>query len=267
MLHQEIAIGAALPAHLIGLWKHVVTLGLAAVMSATVPAHLAAQDEDAALVEASTARFQSRLDNGQYMAGSCTPTTLANWADVPLHRCTYRELGASATVTLALPDAARLARWTVTACRDAVALDMTACARHLEQRIWSASNAQFAVRGYVIEPHSVIGGATNDPYCFLFRDGVTVRTASVTSRPPRNGECAPQSAEDDPITRAFTYARVASTTREELARAPGAPARAELAGVAFPDAVRGEFVAAWDSDRNTLISGAAIADKARDAFD
>jgi hypothetical protein len=39
-----------------------------------------------------------------------------------------------------------------------------------------------------------------------------------------------------------------------------------LAGKAFPDAVRKEFVAAWASDRNRLISGAAIADKAKGEF-
>jgi len=143
---------------------------------------------------------------------------------------------------------------------------MRACARHIEKRIWSASNAQFPVRGYVIEPQSVIGGPADRAYCFLFRDGVTVRTAAVTSRPPQGGKCAPQSAENDPITRAFTYGRIASTTRAELALAPGAPSESALAGTAFPDAVRKEFVAAWTSDRNRLISGAAIADKANGKF-
>ncbi len=222
---------------------------------------------DLALISEMKDRFQKRLDGGQYMKETCAPTKREDWPAVELLRCTYEELDAEATVTLALPDAARLARWTVTACRDASATDMKACARHIEKRIWSASNAQFPVRGYVIEPRSVLGGSSNEPYCFLFRNGVTVRTEAVTSRPPEDGVCAPQSAEDDPITRAFTYARIASTTRAELALAPGAPSEDDLAGVAFPEAVRKEFVAAWSSDRNRLLSGAAIADKASGKFD
>jgi hypothetical protein len=235
------------------------------MLLAPIAAPLAAES-DLALISETTDRFQMRLDGGQYMKEDCAQTTRDDWPGVELLRCTYEELNAKATVTLALPDAARLARWTVTACRDAGASDMEACARHIEKRIWSASNAQFPVRGYVIEPHSVLGGSSNEPYCFLFRDGVTVRTEAVTSRPPQDGVCAPQNAENDAITRAFKYARIASTTRAEFALASGAPGEDDLAGTAFPDAVREEFIAAWNSDRNRLISGAAIADKANGKF-
>lgn len=239
-------------------------LGLSAIAAAAAAGP--ARSDDSALIQTMEARYGARLAGGQYMKQNCSDTTLAAWADVPLKRCRYSELGAQADVTLALPDAARLARWTVTACRDAAARDMPACARHVERRIWSASNAQFPVTGYVIEPKSVLGGSSNAPYCFLFRDGVTVRTAAVSSRPPQGGVCVPQSAESDPIARAFSFARIASTSRADFARAPGAPTEAALAGVAFPDAVRNEFVAAWSSDRNRLISGAAIADKAAGGF-
>jgi hypothetical protein len=242
-------------------------VGLAVLVAACVTRITqAAEIDPAALIAETKHRFETRISGGQYMRSSCSPTAADDWPGVELLRCTYRELNTEATVTLALPSAAQLARWTVSACRDAGATDMRACARHIEKRIWSASNAQFPVRGYVIEPHSVLGGASNEAYCFLFRDGVTVRTAAVTSRAPQGGKCAPQSAENDPITRAFTYARIASTTRAELALAPGAPSEADLAGAAFPDAVRKEFVAAWASDRNRLISGAAIADKAKGEF-
>jgi hypothetical protein len=238
--------------------------GFAAMAAAAAPAFGASGD--AALIATMEARYQARLAGGQYMKQNCSSTTLDKWQGVPLLRCEYSELGAKAQVTLALPDAARLARWTVTACRDAGAGDMSACTRHLERRIWSASNAQFPVSGYVIEPKSVLGGSSDEPFCFLFRDGVTVRTAAVSSRAPQSGRCVPQSAENDTITRAFSFARIASTSRAEFARAPGAPAEPALAGLAFPDAVRKEFVAAWSSDRNRLISGAAIADKAAGRF-
>lgn len=221
---------------------------------------------DAVLIAKSEQRYKSKIASGQYMKQNCSAMTLASWHGVPLLRCRYSELGARAEVTLALPDSKRLARWTVTACRDAGAIDMDACNRHVERRIWSASNAQFPVRGYVIEPKSVLGGNSNEPYCFLFRNGVTVRTAFVSSRPPHNGTCTPRSAENDTITRAFSFARIASTSREEFARAPGAPTAASLTGVVFPDAVRGEFRTAWSSNRNRLISGAAIADRAAGKF-
>ncbi|WP_144575933.1 hypothetical protein [Agrobacterium sp. DE0009] len=212
-------------------------------------------------------RFEDRLASGQYMKSSCEPIRDKDWTGVDLLRCTYQELGAEATVTLALPTATQLARWTIYACLDAGAKNIKACSRHIEKRIWQASNGQFPVNGYVIEPHSVIGGASNKPYCFLFRDGVTVRTGKVTSRPPQNGKCAPQAAENDEITRAFTYARVASTTRAEFALATGAPPVTELTGTAFPDAVRREMVAAWGSNRNRLISGAAVSDRIKGMFD
>lgn len=242
-------------------------VGLAILLAACATRVAQAAETDLASLTAEMEhRFETRISGGQYMRSSCSPTTADDWPGVELLRCTYRELNTEATVTLALPSAAQLARWTVSACRDAAAADMRACARHIEKRIWSASNAQFPVRGYVIEPQSVIGGPADKAYCFLFRDGVTIRTAAVTSRPPQDGKCAPQTAENDPITRAFTYARIASTTRAELALAPGAPTESALAGTAFPDAVRKEFVAAWTSDRNRLISGAAIADKANGKF-
>ncbi len=226
----------------------------------------AAAQTDAPLLAQTQARFATRLASGQYMRADCAPVALANWTGVDTVRCRYAELGASAAVTLLLPDAARLARWTVTACRDAAATSMVACARHVEARIWRASNAQFAVSGFVIEPRSVLGGSSQEPFCFLFRDGVTIRTASVTSRAPIGGVCGPPGAESDAATRAFTYARIASTTREELAKAPGAPALRDLQGLAFLDAVRTETIQAWGSERNRLISGAAIADKERGRF-
>jgi hypothetical protein len=237
----------------------------AIVVGASAPLTVCAQDDNA-LVAATESRYRARLARGQNMKQDCAEIQIAAWSGVPLLRCKYRELGAAAEVTLALPDASRLARWTVAACRDAAAADMSVCARWLESRIWSASNAQFPVSGYVIEPRSVLGGSSQDPMCFLFRDGVTVRTAEISSRPPENGSCVPQRAETDPITRAFSFARVASTTRAEFSRAPGAPAEAALAGIAFPVAVRNEFIAAWSSTRNRLISGAAIADKAAGKF-
>jgi len=235
-----------------------IVLGLATTAAAQSNAELLARTET---------RFASLLaSGGQYMRRNCTPVALANWPGVDAVRCRYTERGASAAVTLLLPDARQLARWTLTACTDAHASDMAACARHIEARIWKSSNAQFPVSGFVVEPRSVLGGHSREPYCFLFRDGVTIRTATVTSRSPTKGVCEPPSAESDPATRAFSYARIAATTRDELAMAPDAPARRDLDELGFLDAVRAATIKAWGSDRNQLISGAAIADKAGRKF-
>lgn len=249
--------------------KSIVSLLGAALATALSASFVAAQatSGDEALIAQSRARYAAFVPSAAYMARTCADAPNLLYPGLPTRRCSYTNKGVRAEVTLIVPDAERLARWTVTACRDAGAANMTACARHLEKRVFEASGGQFPISGYVIEPQSAImKGGSNAPYCMLFRDGVTVRTADITSRPPQDGRCVPASAEASAITRAFRFARVASTTREELARAPGAPPLTSLVNVAFPAAVRAEFVAAWSSARNRLFSGAAISDKQKGIF-
>lgn len=130
----------------------------------TAPAN--AVSDDAALLTTLKNQFSALIAGGQYMKHNCTDVSSVDWPGVPLQRCKYTELGTTAKVTLVFSDSQRLARWTVMACKDASAKDMEACASYLKKRIWSASNAQFPVSGFVIEPKSVLGGTSNAPYCF-----------------------------------------------------------------------------------------------------
>lgn len=246
-----------------------ITLMFPMVLAATPTSASAPPTRDAQLIAAVQARYTTLIaTGGRYMEKNCSATNAANWTGFVLMRCNYTHLGASANVSMLNPDAAQLARWTVTACRDAAANHMEACTQHIIRRIWSASNAQFPVTGYVIEPKSVLGGTSNAPLCFLFRDGVTIRTASVTTRPPQNGRCVPEDAESESATHAFNFARIASTTREEYRRLSGSPDVGASGGgdLRFIDAIRKEWQAAWGSDRNRLLSAAAIADRARGKF-
>jgi hypothetical protein len=222
----------------------------------------------ASLVAASEARYVAKIaSGGRYMERNCVPAALPGWTGFPLQRCEYAHLGATARVTMLNPDANRLARWTVTACLDARAAQMDRCLRHIERRIWHASNAQFPVSGFVIEPRSVLGmSPPNAPLCFLFRNGVTMRTASLTTAPPAAGRCGPETAESDPATKAFRFARIASTTRKEYAVLDGTLPVGDVGDVRFLDAVRLEWQSAWRSDRNRLISASAIADRAAGKF-
>jgi hypothetical protein len=224
----------------------------------------AAAPADAELLAFTKRRYEALLANGRYMEQNCTPVTQAGWDGFPTMRCTYTELGAKASVTLLDPDATQLARWTVTACLDAGATQMKRCAKYLRLRIWGASNAQFPVSGYVIEPKSVLGGSSNDPLCFLFRDGVTIRTQNVTTHAPENGECKPQSAETESASKAFNFARIASTSREEYRMFPGAPdiGNSGSGDLRLIEVTRKEWQVAWASDRNKLLSAAAVAAKA-----
>ena len=113
-----------------------------------------------------------------------------------------------------------------------------------------------------------VGWCSEAPLCFLFRDGVTVRTASAKTQPPANGACGPDSANAEPLKRAYNYARVASTSREELKLVAGTP-DVGVSGsddIRFADAAREAWQKAWSSDRNALISAAALSGKASGAF-
>lgn len=224
---------------------------------------------DGALYDDLVARFTTLISGGgRYMERNCQATELAGWEGFVLQRCRYNALGTEATVTMLNPDPDRLARWIITACHEAGAADMAKCTSFMRKRVWLNSNAQFPVEGFVVEPESVLGGDSEAPLCFLFRDGVTVRTASVKTQPPADGACGPDSANAEPLKRAYNYARIASTSREELKLIKGMP-EVGLSGsgdVRFADAAHIAWQRAWSSDRNALLSAAALSGKATGAF-
>jgi hypothetical protein len=173
-------------------------------------------------------------------------------------------MNVQAEVTMLNPSASTLARWIVTACLDAGTTRLEVCAKRLLREIWSASNAQFPVSGYVIEPASVIGGPADQPRCFPFRNGVTVRTATGRSGSPVNGACGPVSYENEPLITALRFTRLASTTRAQYLAAGGLHPVGATNGLdaLWSDAIRREYMAAWTSGRNILISARAKAMKA-----
>ncbi len=242
-------------------WAFILSLAILSVCGAV---HAA----DTSQVAASKKRYERLLTQRPYMLQQCTDLSSKEWPEIPVRRCKYKHLGTTAEVSLIVPDAGRLARWTVTACEDAKAREIGTCIAALENRLWEASNAQFPTSGYVIEPRSVLGyPGDNSPRCFLFRDGIAMRTAEVTTRAPIDGVCMPQSAEAAPATNAFLFARLASTTREEFAKLPGVESVADLSGTKYMAVIRREFIAAWSSDRNRLLSATALSMKMHGKFE
>ncbi len=241
----------------------------AAELGALLPPSAIPKGPDGALYDDLVARFTSlNAGGGRYMEQNCAAVEVPGWDGFVPQRCNYAALGTKATVTMLNPDPDRLARWIITACHDAAASNMAQCTTHLRKRVWLNSNAQFPIEGFVIEPESVLGGGSEAPLCFLFRDGVTVRTASAKTQPPVNGACGPDSANGEALKRAYNYARVASTSREELGLVAGMPdvGVSGSSDVRFGGAARVAWQKAWSSDRNELISAAALSGKASGAF-
>ena len=98
---------------------------------------------------------------------------------------------------------------------------------------------------------------------FTFRDGVTARIGSLPSTVVAPADVAADGATvfDAAPSQAKTYARIASTTREEFAAFVGQPV-ATFAGLAWIATVRTEYQRAWGNDRNRLLSARVAADPA-----
>jgi hypothetical protein len=200
---------------------------------------------------------------GRYMSppGACRPTTRAGWEGLPTVECVYE--GASRVplrVVLLDADDAQLARWFVTACRDANAHDVVHCAERVALVASCQSGAQFPVAGFVDEGK-----------IFTFRDGVTTRMQGLPSTvvAPGDVERVAKIVFDGDPAEAKSYARIVSTTREEFARFADVQL-ADLAGTAWLATVRAEYRSAWGNDRNRLISARVVTDLAdfdRDGWD
>lgn len=79
-----------------------------AVVAVPMPLRSAMTDET--ILAAMERRYERLIAGGEYIKRTCSKTALASYGSLPLLRCRYSELGASAEVTLALPDAKRRAR-------------------------------------------------------------------------------------------------------------------------------------------------------------
>jgi hypothetical protein len=188
-----------------------------------------------------------------WTSAGCDPPRLdyPRWSGFPVAKCAYSDIGATVHTYMMNADREKLARWTVTACQDAKANNMRGCIRYLTSEMSNAASFSiFPIAGYIPEPEG-------DGLCYLFRDGVTVKTKL---RPhfakPMNQSCGDDEAENElPLMWAGLFARVASTIREDYqAVHPDVP----VSGLQWVDVTRAEYQKAWTSDRNELISVKAI---------
>lgn len=207
----------------------------------------------------------------QYMrSSSCKPTSTVfdGWKKYPVEECIYTSHQMNIDVTtkayLLLPDAKKLAKWTVNACIDAKSKDIELCALNLSNKVKEQSAAQFPVAGFVVEPPMGKWKHPDQPYCYLFRDGVTVTTKSWPETVMHiNNACGSDSVNNEPIIKAMVYGRVSGVTRSEYRNAGGSIDVGENDSYSpnFAKVVGEEFRKAWDSDRNYLFYATALSTK------
>ncbi|MBB5577922.1 MULTISPECIES: hypothetical protein [Rhizobium] len=140
--------------------------------------------------------------DGQYMRQNCTdadPKQFPEWQGLPVQACTHTDTQfptkyVTTTAYLLFPSADQLGSWIVNGCVDAGRIDLTTCTGRLASRMWTASNGQFPVAGYVVEPaQEKTWEYPDDPYCFLFPHGVGVTTESYPETTHAIGNaCGPQ---------------------------------------------------------------------------
>lgn len=217
----------------------------------------------------------------------CDPpdTNFPRWEGFPVQNCVYKGVGITVHTYMLNPSAEQLARWTVTACRDAGAASLEKCVSYMEKMIINESSGVFPIDGYIPEPGLSVGASDSDPRCPLFRDGVTIATESWDTDRPIGQECGPANERKKPALRAKKYARVASTSRQDYLDAGGTKEvgkdcvsdkqwqtrlRSGEVGtncdVRWLDVVRELYQEAWTRDRNRLISAKARTKKAHGAF-
>jgi hypothetical protein len=111
----------------------------------------------------------------------------------------------------------------------------------------ASSNGIFPIDGYIPEPQNT---------CYVFRDGVTVwTTLRLFWQSPAVHSCGDFVEAETPVAKAFSFARISSTTREEHVAAGG---KMDAEGLHWVDVVRTLYQQAWTGDRNELMSATAI---------
>lgn len=200
--------------------------------------------------------------SGRYMemGGVCAEPTLnyPGYYGLPVLNCQFRYRGVTADVSMLNADAARLARWSVSACRAIETRNMRLCIDRVVERVWGASNGMFPVAGFVVQSGREVGADADVPYCSLVRHGVTVSVQGWRTRPARNGQCGSLDLLDAPLTGAGAYARPASATRANL-RTAGVTD--DISGSKFAEVAGRLFREAWNADDNVLITAWARAAK------
>ena len=168
-------------------------------------------------------RYHARLQAARYLAQNPQPVTYPGYEGLPLVQCRYsvtdREKpgGAvigqkTASVILLNPSAEQLARWIIATCLEVKGSSEHKYTDKLFSHIISASGGQWPVAGIVYEDILPEDGKY-EIYCF--RDGVTVccrrrRTSLAPFSQPKKRSSMSLHGK---VLKAFTYARIQSTTR------------------------------------------------------
>jgi hypothetical protein len=256
-----------------GSMRSIIVAGLVCLLEVVFGAPVQAQSNDATVVKSAVHDWfaaDAQL-GGQYIRTGaencvrgrdliceCPPAhrTFQGYETLPVVECDYNAVVEGKTTRtrayMLFPSADQLAFWVVNACVDAHASDLRLCAGRLSSAIWTASNGQFVVAGFVVEPaQSATWRYPHDPYCFLFRDGVTITTHNWPStRHAENGVCGEDAVNDEAVATALRFGRIASTTRGQYHSVGGAD---PVDAANWPAAVGHAFRDAWRSDRNLLL--------------
>jgi hypothetical protein len=229
----------------------------ASALPAQSPSSPPPEPDREAVVQQLAERLAPRLTRARYMEKEPQPVIVPGWEGFPTVQCTYsvRDYATgtvkTASVIMLNPDARRLARWIVTACREARGSVDEALTRKLADHILSQSGGQFPIRGIVYEDILPANGLY-EVYCFM--EGVTVKIKGVDHRSetqpsPEQLQKALRAVPAD-VTWVGQYARLQSTTREQYRQAGG---QEDVEGTAWLNLNRRLYQQAWKSDRNELM--------------
>lgn len=208
--------------------------------------------------ESFSASIKSRLLGSRYMEKNCHDLNQwMSWSKVPMKWCRYKSGGQNAEVLMLNPGPRRLTQWIFTACRKH-SRSVAACSTKTFNHIMAQSGAQFPVAGVVIE--DMDGNGRGNAYAF--RNGVTVQIAAFgTATETLITDAQISKSFTDVPLRTYSYARVASTTRDQLTRyaasvglkIPALGSSGEQKNV-FNEVTGSLYLNAWSSSTNHLIS-------------
>lgn len=203
------------------------------------------------------ARVKSFFDahrSSRFMEQNCHATTYPGWEGFPLQECTYSvkarlvPVRKTARVIMLNASPEQLARWVVATCVEVTGAAGIRCTGKLSQQIIGQSGAQFPIAGIVFEDILPEDGRME---VFAFRNGVTVRVSGVThvgTQQPTDDEI--EKSLNGDVIKAFRFARIQSTTREQYQANGGTR---NVAGLAWLEVSRDLYQAAWGKNRNELM--------------
>ena len=218
----------------------------------------------ASAVQALVAEFGPRMVSARYMEKNCRPVTWPGYEGFPTQQCEYtvtdRASGTTKTVDVVMlnPSPEMVATWIVNACVETSGALVLDDARALYRHVISQSGGQFPVAGVVYE--DMEGDGYMKAYCF--RDGVTVRVEGVEHRTTAPLTAAEREASlRGPVTRVYTYARIASTSPNDYKAAGGTVdvGTNQDRKPAWLQVVRAAWLRAWLTGHNDLFTAWAKA--------